>query len=185
MCSLFKKPLFEVVSDTPYLPGSTSDAHKFDTYLPLGVTGPVPVVLHVHGGGWVRGGRKSWAYGAVPVCSSLASKRMVCFSVGYRLGTPHPHAICDVAAAVAFILAFAAEQHGGDLSRVYLSGHSAGAHLIALLYSDPQYLQYGRILHANEIKFHANPPFPFFSCAEKHVIIWAYLRSQWIQASKG
>ena len=59
----------------------------------------------------------------------------------YRLmpQNPHPAQIEDAAAAFAWVVQNIA-QHGGDASRIYLSGHSAGAHLAALLALDEKYL---------------------------------------------
>jgi len=60
----------------------------------------------------------------------------------YRLmpQNPHPAQIEDVAAAFAWVVRNIS-QHGGDVTRIYLSGHSAGAHLAALLALDEKYLK--------------------------------------------
>ena len=52
----------------------------------------------------------------------------------YRLApkNPHPAQIQDVAAAFAWTVRHIAE-YGGDTNRIYVGGHSAGAHLAALL----------------------------------------------------
>jgi acetyl esterase/lipase len=52
---------------------------------------------------------------------------------------PHPAQIEDVAAAFAWTLRHVAE-YGGDTNRIYVSGHSAGGHLAALLSLDERYL---------------------------------------------
>jgi acetyl esterase/lipase len=52
---------------------------------------------------------------------------------------PHPAQVEDVAAAFAWVTQNIS-QRGGDPSRIYLSGHSAGAHLAALLALDEKYL---------------------------------------------
>lgn len=53
--------------------------------------------------------------------------------------TGHPHQVMDVARAIAFL--FEKSQHDGVPLKLYIAGHSAGAHLAALVLSDPQYLQ--------------------------------------------
>jgi acetyl esterase/lipase len=53
---------------------------------------------------------------------------------------PHPAQVEDVAAAFAWVVRNIS-QYGGDPSRIYLSGHSAGAHLAALLALDEKYLK--------------------------------------------
>ena len=59
----------------------------------------------------------------------------------YRLmpKNPHPAQIEDTAAAFAWVYKNVA-QYGGDASRIYIAGHSAGGHLVALLALDPAYL---------------------------------------------
>ena len=59
----------------------------------------------------------------------------------YRLmpKSPHPAQIEDTAAAFAWVYKNIA-QYGGDPNRIYLAGHSAGGHLVALLALDPKYL---------------------------------------------
>lgn len=96
-----------------------------------------PMVLYVHGGGWNIGDKSRvndlprWA----------ARHGFLLASANYRL-TPEVNARgCaeDVAAAAAWMLANGAE-HGGDPKRLFLLGHSAGAHLVALVGVDPTYL---------------------------------------------
>ena len=70
-----------------------------------------------------------------------ASHGMVFIAVNYRLSPDiqHPAHIEDCAAAVAWV--FEHLHHlGGDAKQIFLSGHSAGAHLAALLATDPSYL---------------------------------------------
>ena len=53
---------------------------------------------------------------------------------------PHPAQIEDTAAAFAWVYKNIA-QYGGDANRVYIAGHSAGGHLVALLALDETYLK--------------------------------------------
>jgi acetyl esterase/lipase len=53
---------------------------------------------------------------------------------------PHPAQIEDVAAAFAWVYRHGGE-FGGDQSRIYLMGHSAGGHLVSLLATDRRYLE--------------------------------------------
>jgi acetyl esterase/lipase len=61
--------------------------------------------------------------------------------INYRLtpGVRHPAHAQDVAAAVGWLAARATE-HGGRPDRIFLSGHSAGGHLVSLLLFDKRYL---------------------------------------------
>lgn len=101
--------------------------------LDIATTGKVegaakPVLLFVHGGGFVRGERVSIApfYSNVP--GWAAKNGFVGVSMTYRLAPKHiwPAGRDDVAAAVAW-LQKNIEQYGGDPRRIFLMGHSAGA----------------------------------------------------------
>jgi len=99
-----------------------------------------PVVVWVHGGGW-RNGDKDNRTG-VYLLQTWAEAGVVAVGLDYRL-TPevtHPAHIDDVAAGVAWVRKHIAE-HGGDPQRVFLLGHSAGAHLVALAATAPAYLK--------------------------------------------
>ncbi len=79
-----------------------------DLCRPVGVK-DAPVLLFVHGGGWVFGNRDQVAYHQL--CDALAARGVVTASVGYRL-TPavkHPAPVEDVAAAVAWVHRHAAD----------------------------------------------------------------------------
>lgn len=99
-----------------------------------------PLVIFVHGGGW-RMGSKENATGKTKV-AHLTGEGYAIASIDYHLvpqGTVEQQA-GDVAAAVAYVVAHAAEM-GIDRSRIVLMGHSAGAHLVALVGTDPGYLR--------------------------------------------
>jgi acetyl esterase/lipase len=99
-----------------------------DLYRPEKAKGPLPVLVWVHGGGWI-GGSKSPCPAAGMVLRGYAVA-----SVQYRLsGTaPFPAQIEDVKAAVRWIRANAKER-GLDGGRIGAWGSSAGGHLVALL----------------------------------------------------
>ena len=99
-----------------------------------------PLVVFVHGGGWSRGDKRM-----MDGSDKLAHWRGLGYavaSVNYRLvpaATVEQQA-SDVAEAVAALETHAAEL-GFDSKRVALVGHSAGAHLVALVGTDEQYLR--------------------------------------------
>lgn len=126
--------------DVPYLgPGRTE---KMDVYLPdASVPRPLPVVVWIHGGGWV-GGSKSAAR-ELNICRTLAENGYAAFSIDYKLGTettetdpakvkpenvPWPQNLYDCKTAVRFIRR-EAERFGIDPQRIAVSGGSAGGHL--------------------------------------------------------
>lgn len=101
---------------------------------------PLPVVIWVHGGGWRNGDKDNRA--GISLCQTWANAGVVVVGLDYRL-TPavvHPAHVKDVAAGIAWVHGNIAK-HGGDPKRVFLLGHSAGAHLVALVATAPSYLQ--------------------------------------------
>lgn len=105
-----------------------------------GKTSNAPLVVFVHGGGWKRGD-KSMMEGSAKL-SHWQELGYAVASVDYRLvpdNTVEDEA-ADVAHAVAYLKANAARL-GFDASRVVLVGHSAGAHLVALVGTDPSYFR--------------------------------------------
>lgn len=101
---------------------------------------PSPVVIWVHGGGWRNGDKDNRA--GIHLCQRWAQQGCVVVGIDYRL-TPavvHPAHVQDVAAGIAWVHQNIAP-HGGDPQRIFLLGHSAGAHLVALVATAPQYLK--------------------------------------------
>jgi acetyl esterase/lipase len=107
-----------------------------DLYAPRG-TGPHPVIVYYHGGGWSSGHRQGYAF----VARALAARGFVVAVPDYRLvpQVHYPEFVRDGAAAVRWLRAHVA-QHGGDGERIVLTGHSAGAYIAAMLALDPQWL---------------------------------------------
>jgi acetyl esterase/lipase len=105
-----------------------------DIYVPA-TPGPHPLVLYIHGGGWVGGHtRHSGALANFPeVLARLASEGFTVASLEYRLSgeAPFPAQLQDSHAALRFLRAHAAE-YRIDPARVGVWGGSAGGHLTAL-----------------------------------------------------
>ena len=89
-----------------------------------------PVLLQVHGGGWVIGQKEGQAH---PLMGHLAERGWVCVTINYRLSprATWPEHIVDVKRAIAWTRANIAD-HGGDPGFLAISGGSAGGHLAAL-----------------------------------------------------
>lgn len=111
-----------------------SDAGRrglLDVYRPLrrDVT-DAPVLLQVHGGGWVLGSKDEQG---VPLMNEMAAHGWVCVSMNYRLANrdPWPAQIIDVKRVIAWVREHIAD-YGGDPSYVVITGGSAGGHLAAL-----------------------------------------------------
>lgn len=98
-------------------------------YTPNG-TGPFPVLLYLHGGGWVIGDLDSYD----PICRELCGGvGCIVVSVNYRLAPEHrfPAAIDDAGAALRWVMAHCSDI-GGDPQRIAIGGDSAGGNLAAI-----------------------------------------------------
>lgn len=113
------------------------EAQKLDLYLPASPE-KAPVMVYVHGGGWSKGDKKAVA--AKP--AFFRELGWIFASVNYRLLPEgrHPENANDVAAAIAWVHENIAPL-GGDPDRIFVMGHSAGAHLAALVATDERPLQ--------------------------------------------
>ncbi len=99
-----------------------------------------PVLVMIHGGGYRIGDKGNMSQGKQKA-SFFTRHGLVYVSVNYRLSpaVQHPAHVEDVARAVTWIFDHIAD-YGGDPKRVFLMGHSAGAHLAALVTADEAYL---------------------------------------------
>lgn len=113
---------------------------ELDVHQPRrGGTG-LPVLVYVHGGGWVIGHRE---HQGLPLLQHFAARGWVCFSVDHRRSprATFPEHLCDIKTALAWVRAHAHE-YGGDPSFIVIAGNSSGAHLAslaALTGNDPRY----------------------------------------------
>ncbi|GEN81407.1 alpha/beta hydrolase [Actinotalea fermentans] len=98
---------------------------------PAEAAGPVPWLLHLHGGGLVTG--TAWD-DVVPLLDLAADAGCAIASVGYRLAPEHPYpaALHDAETALTWLVAHAGEL-GLDPARVVVEGISAGGGLAAAL----------------------------------------------------
>jgi acetyl esterase len=123
--------LYDVVveRDLPYR-RTGREEHLLDLYRPRGASGPLPVVLYLHGGGFRFMSKDThWVFGL-----AYARRGYLVVNVNYHLAPAHPFpsAVEDVAAAWQWLVEHA-PRLGGDLSRVVVAGESAGANLSAAL----------------------------------------------------
>jgi acetyl esterase/lipase len=109
---------------------------KLDIYRPQGA-GPHPVVVFIYGGGWESGARAQYRF----VAQTLTRHGYVVVIPDYRVypEARFPAFIEDAARAVRWARDNAA-QYDGDPSRLFLMGHSAGAHIAAMMALDARYL---------------------------------------------
>ncbi len=118
-------------------PGTDPLRQSMDVYIREELS-DAPVVLYVHGGGWIRGDKSR----ALFKPAYLVPKGYLFASMNYRF---HPKAsltemAADVASAAVWLKQHASK-YGGDGSRVVLMGHSAGGHLVALVGANQTFME--------------------------------------------
>jgi arylformamidase len=111
---------------------------RLDIYYPATQDKPLTVLVHIHGGGWRKGDKRR----VKDTGMFYAAKGVVFIALNYRLSPSvvHPSHIEDCAAALAWVFDHLPDLNG-DRDRIFVSGHSAGAHLAALLGTDQKYLR--------------------------------------------
>jgi arylformamidase len=120
--------------DVPYGP---EPRQRMDVYLPAQAE-RAPILLMVHGGAWMIGNKAMPPVVNEKIAHWVRDRGWILVSTNYRL-VPEVDPLTqaqDVARAIAATQA-AAPSWGGDPARLVLMGHSAGAHLVALLSADP------------------------------------------------
>lgn len=122
-------------------PGHDAKKHLLDLYLPADAEN-FPVLLFIHGGGW-RHGDKDGIFNPYHRLGKGFARRGVGVAVAaYRLAPKHkfPAQAEDVARAVRWVYENI-DAYGGDAGRIFLCGHSAGGHLVALAGLDEKCLE--------------------------------------------
>jgi acetyl esterase/lipase len=136
------KFVVEKHKDLPYYDGKGADKvrNTLDLYVPEGAK-DYPVMMFVHGGKWTSGNKELYA----PLGETFAKQGIGTVIINYRLTDPkgtikHPDHVHDVARAFAWVKANCGK-YGGSKDKLFVSGHSAGGHLVALLGTDETYLK--------------------------------------------
>ncbi len=114
---------------------------SLDVYRPkaTNIEEKLPVVVSVHGGGWVYGDKKLYQF----YCMSLAQRGFAVVNFSYRLApeSKFPASIIDTNLVFGWILDHA-EEYGLDSENIFAVGDSAGAHMLGLytnLCTNPEY----------------------------------------------
>ena len=110
---------------------------KLDLYRPTEATAPLATVLFLYGGSWKGGSREKYAFAG----RSLARAGFLVAVADYRVypEVRFPAFVDDAAMAIAW-LSRNAGSHGGQTTDIHMVGHSAGAHIAALVALDRRYL---------------------------------------------
>jgi acetyl esterase/lipase len=111
---------------------------QLNIYYKTGVDTVQDVVIFIHGGSWSSGKKETyWWLGR-----NFARKGVVTVLLNYGLAPDNQYEQMgnDCASAVKWVTDHIG-QYGGNPNRIFLMGHSAGAHLAELINSDPKYLR--------------------------------------------
>jgi len=135
----FSHPDVESIRDLRYAPGA-GRRHLLDVHRPRRPVEGAPVLLQIHGGGWVIGDKREQA---LPLMMQQASRGWICVASNYRLSpkATFPDHLVDVKLAIRWIREHIAE-YGGNPEFIAITGGSAGGHLsslAALTGNDPEY----------------------------------------------
>ena len=116
---------YRVVPNVTYGTANNRE-NKVDLYLPRGADGPTPVLMYIHGGGWVGGSKEANVLRLLP----WLERGWAVANVQYRLGQVSlaPAAVEDCLCALRWVIRNA-EQYNIDTSRIVTTGNSAGGHL--------------------------------------------------------
>ena len=116
---------YRVVPNVTYGTANNRE-NKVDLYLPRGADGPTPVLMYIHGGGWVGGSKESNVLRLLP----WLEKGWAVVNVQYRLGRVSlaPAAVEDCLCALRWVIRNA-EDYNIDPGRIVVTGNSAGGHL--------------------------------------------------------
>jgi acetyl esterase/lipase len=150
------------------IPYGSLSRQKLDVYRPHDVKLPAPVVIFFYGGEWQAGQKADYRFAG----DALTSQGFIAVLPDYRIwpNARFPEFVEDGALAVRWVHDNIA-RFGGDPNRIYLMGHSAGAHIAALLTLDPHYLE-AVGLHRDVIRAMAglSGPYDFQPYAEDRLI---------------
>ncbi len=110
-----------------------------DVYRPKNAEGPLPVIVSIHGGGWVYGDKEGYQF----YCMDLAQRGFAVVNFTYRLApaSKFPLGMMDTCQVFDWLIG---QKDCGwfDLDRLYAVGDSAGAHMLTMYcaaFNDPSY----------------------------------------------
>jgi acetyl esterase/lipase len=108
--------------------------HLLDIYLPANTKGKVPLVIFIHGGGWLVNDKYADIGYMKKTVAEIISSGFALASIDYRFATQaiFPAQIQDCNRAISFLYDNA-EKYGVDKNRFAVMGFSAGGHLASLV----------------------------------------------------
>ena len=133
----------DVVRYDDILYGTDPRWQVLDLYRPKGKEGErLPVIVSVHGGGWVYGDKERYQY----YCMSLAQRGFAVVNFTYRLAPEfkYPAPLEDTNLVFSWVLEHASE-YGLDTSHIFAVGDSAGGNILGLycaICTNPEYARH-------------------------------------------
>lgn len=112
---------------------------NLDIYIPQNLAGDkAPVLIFIHGGRWTFGNKDQYAF----IGNNFAQNGYVTVMINHRKfpEVKFPTFVEDGAQATAWVYKNI-ENYGGDTENIFISGHSSGAHIGALITADNRYLE--------------------------------------------
>ena len=112
----------------------TLKKHLLDIYLPANAKGKIPLVIFVHGGGWLSNDKYADMGYMKKTVAEIVASGFALASIDYRFSTEavFPAQILDCNRAVSFLYDNA-DKYGFDKNRFAVMGFSAGGHLASLM----------------------------------------------------
>jgi acetyl esterase/lipase len=117
---------YRITPNITYLTANNWEA-RLDVYQPIkATTSPTPVLVYIHGGGWVGGDRNAALFHVVP----YLEMGWAAVNVSYRLARVSlaPAAVEDCRCALRWVIS-KAKDFNFDVNKLVVTGHSAGGHL--------------------------------------------------------
>ena len=109
--------------------GVDKEVNYLDVYRPKKCNGKLPVIVSIHGGGWVYGNKDIMQF----YCMSLAEKGFAVVNFSYRLAPKYKHPTPFIDTNTVFDWIFKnAENYGFDTNNIFAVGDSVGANILCL-----------------------------------------------------
>ena len=109
--------------------GKDKTRNLLDVYRPKNYEGKLPVIISIHGGGWVYGNKEIMQF----YCMSLAEKGFAVVNFSYRLAPEYKHPVpLEDANTVFYWVLDNADAYDFDVNNVFAVGDSVGANILGL-----------------------------------------------------
>jgi acetyl esterase/lipase len=134
--ALFGSCTRQAISISKDITFSTENKLKLDVYAPKKINTPKKVLVFIHGGSWKNGEKATYKFFG----KGMSRKGVVTVVIDYRLYplTTYEGMAADAATAIKWVKQNITV-YGGDTNKIYVSGHSAGGNLAALVATDDHY----------------------------------------------